>query len=65
MYEELIEEQEAMLAAENLAGNVVKAEFHKGCLFALRLIEAYNSQQAPTNKPVESIAEHGANIGGS
>ena len=32
----MIEEQSAMLAAEKLAGNIVKQEFHKGALFGMR-----------------------------
>jgi len=59
MFESVIQEQEGMLASENLAGNVVKAEFHKGCLFALRLVEAvyHEARQGTGSAGQQSAAE--------
>jgi hypothetical protein len=33
-------EQETLIAAERLSGNIVKEEFHKGALFGLRLAQS-------------------------
>lgn len=37
---EAMEEQQTLIAAEKLGGNIVKEEFHKGALFGLRVAMA-------------------------
>jgi len=68
MFESVIKQQESMLAAENLAGNVVKAEFHKGALYALRLVEAvyeearHNTKESPgtdLQQPLDTVVQNG------
>ena len=58
MFESVIKQQESMLASENLAGNVVKAEFHKGALYALRLVEAVYEEARQNTKESPGTAHN-------